>query len=204
MQKEKVLEENYLHIATSVSINNNKMKEDIIREIELPEGVSASFTDGVLQIKGPKGENSRKFSHPAMQSKVEQNKVVLLFKKGTRREKKLISSFTAHIKNMVAGVQEAHKYLVKICSGHFPMNVAISGSEIVIKNFLGESVPRKAQIIDSTEVKIDGTQITITSCDKEKAGQMAARIESLCRITNRDRRIFQDGCYIIEKAGKAI
>ena len=40
--------------------------------------------------------------------------------------------------------------------------------------------------------------------DKEKAGMMASRIEQAARVTNRDRRVFQDGVYITEKAGEAI
>ena len=55
---------------------------------------------------------------------------------------------------------------------------------------------------EGTEVKVDGNEITISSVDKEKAGLMAAKIENLCRVSNRDIRIFQDGCYITHKAGK--
>ena len=84
------------------------------------------------------------------------------------------------------------------------MNVSISGQELIIKNFLGESVPRKVTILPGADVKVNGTEIIVSGSDKEVAGQTAARIENLCRITNRDRRIFQDGCYIIEKAGKSI
>ena len=82
------------------------------------------------------------------------------------------------------------------------MNVSVTGKELVIKNFLGESVPRRVGITPGAEVKIDGTEILVTSPDKEIAGQVASRIENLCRITNRDIRIFQDGCYIVNKGGK--
>ena len=52
------------------------------------------------------------------------------------------------------------------------------------------------------EVKIAGTEIVVSAADIELAGITASKIENLCRITNRDRRIFQDGCYITQKAGK--
>lgn len=178
------------------------MKADLKNEIELSEGVTAQLNDTILVVKGPKGEVSRDFIHPKVKVTVEGNKIVLFAAKATKSEKTVLGTLSAHIKNMVAGVQEPFTYKIKICSGHFPMNVSVSGNDLVIKNFLGESVPRKVELVQGTEVKVNGDEIVITSCDKELAGQMAGRVENACRITNRDTRIFQDGCYIIHKAGK--
>ena len=170
----------------------------------MPTGVSAKLDGVSLKVKGPKGEAQRVFLHPKVNISVDVNKVVLEAPKGTKREKKMVGSFSSHIKNMIKGVQEPHLYKLKICSGHFPMNVTVSGQEFVIKNFLGESVPRKVTLPKGVEVKISGTDIAVSCADKELAGQAAAKIESLCRITNRDIRIFQDGCHITHKAGKDV
>jgi len=180
------------------------MKIDILKEIEFGEGVTAELDKAFLKVKGPKGEVSREFFHPKISISIDNGKVVLSANKGTKREKIMIGSFQAHIRNMVKGVTEPFVYKLKICSGHFPMNVSVSGNQVVIKNFLGEAVPRKVEFAQGVEVKINGTEIVITSSDREAAGQTAAKIESLCRVTDRDRRIFQDGCFIIEKAGKQI
>ncbi len=180
------------------------MKDDIVREVELKEGVTAQLQGHSLTVKGPKGEVTKYFANPKVSVAVEGNKIVLKSIKATKREKTVIGSFEAHIKNMVQGVQEPHVYKLKICSGHFPMTVTVSGNELTIKNFFGEAVPRKVKLIEGADVKVNGTDIVITSADKEKAAQNAARIEALCKITKRDKRIFQDGCYIVEKAGKAI
>ena len=180
------------------------MKIDLRKEIELPEGVTVNLENGLIKLKGPKGEVERSFHHPKINLVIEDKKIVLTAVKGTKREKTIIGSYEAHIKNMVKGVQEEFVYKLKICSGHFPMNVAVSKEELTIKNFLGESVPRKAKIISGVNVKINGEEIVVSGPDKETAGQMAGRIESLCRITNRDIRIFQDGCYLTHKAGKEL
>lgn len=180
------------------------MKEDLRKEIELKEGVTAQVEGNMLKIKGPKGEVQRKFPHSKISMTVEEGKVVFTVKKASKREKTVMGSFASHVKNMVDGSVEPHIYKLKICSGHFPMNVAVAGRELTIKNFIGEAVPRKVKLVEGADVKINGTEIVVTSCDKEAAGQAAAQIESLCRVTNRDRRIFQDGCYIIHKAGKDI
>ena len=102
---------------------------------------------------------------------------------------------------MIKGSSQNHVYTMKICSGHFPMNVTVDSSNVMIKNFLGEKVPRKARILDGVKVQVQGDIILVNGLDKEKVGQTAATIEQTTRITNKDRRIFQDGCYIISKPG---
>jgi len=178
------------------------MKEDLKKEIVLVENVNAQLDETILTVKGPKGEIKRNFLHPKVLISIESGKIILTASKATKREKKIIGSFEAHIKNMVRGVQEPYVYKLKVCSGHFPMNVSVSGNELIIKNFLGESVPRKVNLLPGVDVKVNGQEIVVSGPDKEAAGQMAARIETLCRITGRDNRIFQDGCYITHKAGK--
>lgn len=180
------------------------MKADIIREVEMPSGVSARIAEALLTVKGPQGEVSRDFTHPKVSVAINGNKIVLTALKGSRREKTIIGAFESHIRNIVQGVHDPHVYKLKICSGHFPMNVSVSGQEFIIKNFLGESVPRKVMFAKGVDVKITGADITVTSPDPELAGQTASKIEQLCRITNRDMRIFQDGCYIVSKPGKGV
>ena len=116
----------------------------------------------------------------------------------------MVKTYKAKLKNNLIGVNEGYTYKLKICSGHFPMNVGVNGTEFTIKNFLGEKVPRTITLKEGASVKIEGEQIIVESIDKEKAGQVAADIEQLTRVTNRDNRIFQDGIYITEKAGKII
>ena len=84
------------------------------------------------------------------------------------------------------------------------MNASISGTMLVIKNFLGEKVPRTLQLNGGAEVKIDGDLINVSSVSKEIAGQVSADIEQLTRRPGYDTRIFQDGIYIINKDGKEL
>ncbi|MDP3698115.1 MAG: 50S ribosomal protein L6 [Nanoarchaeota archaeon] len=180
------------------------MKDDLTREIELKSGVTAQLQGNMLKIKGPKGEIIRSFLHPKINLSIEGNKIVLFAPRSTKREKTMLGSFESHIVNMVQGVVEPYVYRLKICSGHFPMSVSVAGNEVVIKNFLGEAVPRKVEIMKGAEVKVTGEEIVVSSPDVEVAGQTAAKIETACKITNRDRRIFQDGCYITHKADKSV
>jgi large subunit ribosomal protein L6 len=184
------------------------MRESKEKRIEgkvlLPEGVSATLSGSVLSVKGKNGEVKRAFNQPNITLELEGNEILFKATKNTKREKKIIGSFTAHLKNMIKGVTEGHKYILKICSGHFPMNVSVSGHDLVIKNFLGEKTPRTLKLKKGVDVKVEGDQIIVESVNKELAGQVSADIERLTRRTNYDTRIFQDGCYIIMKDGKEI
>ena len=101
---------------------------------------------------------------------------------------------------MLDGLSEGFKYKLKICSGHFPMSVNVEGSKLKIKNFLGEKIPREATLLKGVKVEVKGNEISLEGSDIEKLGQTASNIEQSTRITNRDRRVFQDGIYIVEKA----
>ncbi len=177
-------------------------KERLRKEIEIPEGVQVIIDDGTVKVKGPSAEISRKLTYPTLQIKIEDNKIVLDPIKLTKKEKMMINTFVAHLSNMIKGSQEPFVYKIKIASSHFPMNVTVQGNEVIVKNFFGEKVPRKARIMDNVKVEVSGDIITVTSNDKEAAGQTAANLEQSTRITNRDRRVFQDGLWIIDKAGK--
>lgn len=172
--------------------------------IELPEGCTVEIANGMISVKGSKGEVKKNLFNPIVSIKSENNTIKISTKTQGKKNKKIVNTYKAHIKNMFKGSNEGHTYKLRICSGHFPMSVEVKGNEFMIKNFIGEKVPRTLAIREGTEVKIDGTEITVESLDKEKAGQMAASIEQLTRRSGFDKRIFQDGIYITEKDGKAM
>lgn len=178
-------------------------KENITEKIELPESVEAVLDNQSVVLKGPKGEDSEKIPRKIF-VKAEGNTIVISAVNATKREKKLIGTVRANLKNMIKGVSVGHAYKMKICSGHFPMNVSVSGSELVIKNFFGEKVPRKLKIPEKVSVKVQGDEITIESHSKRLAGQTAASIEAITSRSDYDRRVFQDGIYIISKDGKIL
>lgn len=182
------------------------MKQDIIKEIQVPQDVKIHLQDSTVIVTGAKGELKRNFPCGKIRMEQQQDKVILKAERTTKREKKMIGTIAAHIKNMILGVREEFEYKLQICSVHFPMHVSIDAANhaVIIKNFLGEVKERKAEILENVDVKVEGDIITVISADKEKAGQTALNIEKTTRIKTRDRRVFQDGIFIVEKAGKKI
>jgi len=181
-----------------------KMKGSINKEIEIPSGVTLSYVEKVIIAKGPKGQVEKKIFFPNINVQIEDGKITMSCVSGGKKEKMLIGTFSSHIRNLIKGSVEGYTYKLKICSGHFPMNVSVTKGKFIVKNLLGEKIPRELLLKEGASVKIDGHEITVESTNKEIAGQVAADIEKLSRRNNFDRRIFQDGIYITEKDGKKI
>ena len=186
-------------------VSEPAVKEQVI----MPEGVTPSLERGLLSLKGSQGSVSREFIYPKIDVAIDKTEdgltaVFISSPLYTLREKKIIRTFRAHIRNMVKGVTEGHEYKLKICSGHFPMNVTVKGQTIEVKNFFGESVPRTYSFSDDVKVAVNGESVVVTGIEKELVAQTAASIEKLTRRVGFDRKVFQDGIYIVEKDGKAI
>lgn len=180
------------------------MKKEIFQNIEIPKGVESNIEGNTLIVKGSEGENKRTFKIGKLKFEKKDNQIIIRDMKATKKEKKRINTIASHIRNMIKGVQEKFEYKLKICFSHFPITVEIKDQEVIIKNFLGEKIPRKVKIFRDVDVKVDGSIISITSFDKESAGQVAANFETATKIRGRDKRIFQDGIFIINKAGREI
>jgi len=175
------------------------MKKLIEQKIEIPEGVEVKIEDGLVSVKGPAGENGREFKIHKIELKKDGKEILIKCTKATKTEKKMINTIASHIKNMVNGVLDKFEYQLKICSSHFPITVKIEGQKVLIKNFLGEKIDRSCKIPLGAEVEIQKELIIVKSVDKEIAGQAAANFEKATKVRGRDRRVFQDGIYIIKK-----
>lgn len=172
--------------------------------IAIPENVEVQIDGNLLKFKGPKGENARRFSHPSVEINKKDNSLILSSKKDSKKEKSIIKTFKAHLRNLIKGAAEGFVYKVRACSSHFPMSLSVEGDKVLIKNFFGEKVPRKAKIMEGVSVNIEGNDMIIEGTDIEKVGQTAANIEKSTKIRRRDRRVFQDGCYLYQKGEEII
>ena len=101
---------------------------------------------------------------------------------------------------MVKGVTDGFTYNLKAVYSHFPMTLAVKGNVFVVNNYFGERVPRNADILEGVEVKVNNkVEVVVSGIDKENVGQTAANIERCVTVKNRDRRVFQDGIYLVGK-----
>lgn len=173
---------------------------EVTETIHVPSGVTVTITGSTVKVKGKSGELAREFQSPMIQLKKEGNDVLVHADLPRKKTRALVGTWSAHIRNMVKGVQEPYEYKLKVCYSHFPIKIKVQGETVVIENFLGERTPRKARIMGAgTKVKASGEEVVVTGPDLEAVSQTAANMEQACVIRNFDPRVFQDGIYITSK-----
>lgn len=173
-------------------------------DMDIPEGASVEIGENSITAKGERGELSKALNIGKIKVSKKDNKIVLSSGSSRRKDLALLGTLRGDIRNIIHGVSDGIEYKLKIVYSHFPMSVKVQGNEVMIENFLGEKYPRKADILEGVNVEIKGQDVTVSGIDKENVAQTAANMEQATRIKNLDPRVFQDGCYIIEKDGKAL
>ena len=175
--------------------------DHIKHTIVLAEGVTASVAENVITL-GKEGETiCREFVHPRVSATVTSESIEVYCDLPRRKERALAGTWAAHLRNMNRGLSEGFEYRLKAVYSHFPMTLKVEGDTLTITNLFGERVPRRAALSPDVTVKIENkTEVIVTGADREKVGQTSANIERACRIRRRDRRVFQDGVYIVSKS----
>lgn len=178
----------------------------IIHNIPLSDGVEAKLSgDGLVTISGEKGTVSRRFIHSKVRISSNGEGLVVECDLPRKKDKAICGTWNAHLRNMNKGVSEGFTYKMKAVYSHFPMTMKVDYGigKFIVNNYFGEKVPREANLPwPESEVKVqvkNKTEVIIEGVDKEKVGQTTANIERCCTVKKRDRRVFQDGIYLVEK-----
>lgn len=168
--------------------------------IEIPEGVAVTVEGSAVTVKGPGATLTRDFSKTPVEIVVEDGHVVVRALSKRRKHRANAGTVAAHIRNMILGSQKPWRYKLKIVYAHFPMKVEVKGNKVIISNLRGAKTPIEVPIVPNTKVEVKGSDIIVTSHDKEAAGIMAGRLEIATKLPpSFDQRKFQDGIYIVEK-----
>lgn len=144
------------------------------QSVVIPEKTEVTVEGPVVSVKGPLGELSRDI-HPAVTVAVEEGEVVVTPKDESQLAQALWGTFSSHVKNMVAGVNEAfQKKLVVEGVGY---RVSLSGKNLEL--LVGFSHPVVLEVPENITVEVEKNTITVSGADKEKVGQFAAEIRAV-------------------------
>jgi large subunit ribosomal protein L6 len=171
-------------------------------ELSIPSGVNVEIRDNgkEIRIKGKKGEIVKNYYHPLLEIEKKDNTIYVKAKKDNAKMRAIEKTVCSQLKNAFDGVEKGYRCKLVVLYEHFPISVAMENRTLKVSNYYGERKPRLIEIPEGVDVKVSKKEITVEGPDKELVGDVAARIQQGVQIKNRDRRRFQDGIYVVEKA----
>lgn len=173
------------------------------KPIPVPAGVTVTVDKRRVSVKGPKGQLEHTF--PAGVSITVEGNVVNVARESDVKEHRAFHGMTrALVANMVQGVKEPWTKVLEIHGTGFR---ASAGKDVELD--VGFSNRVKVPIPAGLDVKIDDKSrpvvVTITGCDKQRVGQLAAELRKVRPPTpySDNKGIRYRGEQIRKKAGKA-
>ncbi len=172
--------------------------------IQLPKGVTFSFADHVVTVKGPKGE-LKQVIDPDFKITLENGEVVVQRPTEQKRHKAMHGLYRSLISNMVEGVSNGYKRQLELIGVGYKataqgnvldLNLGYSHSVIL-------GIPSELKVV-ATQEKGQNPTITLEGIDKQLIGQVAAKIKSLRSVEPyKGKGIRFVGEFVRRKAGKA-
>lgn len=143
--------------------------------IELPQGVSAQIADGVISVKGPKGELKQELLSTVKVEIGNEDIKVSVVDAEDKKQRALWGLYRSLIKNMVEGVAKGFSRQLEVNGVGY--KVAGGGKKL---NFsLGYSHPIDFDLPEGINATVEGKIITLSGFDKQLLGETAARIRRL-------------------------
>ena len=150
--------------------------------ISIPAGVNVTLSNGLVSVKGPKGELSQKVDSSII-VKVENNEITFEIDENSPVNYKQKAAFhglyRSLVHNMVVGVSEGYKKVLELVG----VGYRVSNQGNVIEFSLGYTHPIFIEL--PAEVKVETKSernqnpiLMLESCDKQLLGLICAKIRS--------------------------
>jgi large subunit ribosomal protein L6 len=146
--------------------------------IKIPSGVSISEKDGVVTVKGPKGELTQAVN-PDIKVEIENGTLTVSRPSDSINHRSLHGLYRALINNMVTGVSEGYKKQLELVG----VGYRASNTGQVLELSLGYThniyleLPKEVKVETKTE-RNKNPLIILESNDKQLLGQVCAKIRS--------------------------
>lgn len=161
--------------------------------------MQVEIADNLVVAKAGQKKVWKKFEAKKIKISQENGCVVVFSQNGKKKSVAVVNSIASAVQNLFFGLEKDFEYRLEIVYSHFPINVSVKDGFVEISNLGGAKMPRKGKIIGSAKVVVKGKEVIVSAPNKEEAGQTSANIESAAKILGKDKRIFQDGVYIVSK-----
>ena len=143
------------------------------RIITVPAGVTVEESEGIVTVKGPKGELKQAMLKDIT---MKQEGTELTLERKNENAKAMHGTMNALISNMIIGVTNGYEKGLEIIGVGYRFNV--QGKTLVIN--AGYSHPVKIEIPEGLTVESNSnTEITVKGIDKVQVGEFAANIRKV-------------------------
>ncbi|MBM7824943.1 MULTISPECIES: 50S ribosomal protein L6 [Arcanobacterium] len=143
--------------------------------IAIPSGVEVKIDNGVVTVKGPKGELSQAVPAP-IEVALEDNQVVVTRPNDERVSRSLHGLTRTLINNNIIGVTEGYKKAMEIVGTGY--RVVAKGKDLEFS--LGYSHTIFVEAPEGITFEVEGpTKFAVSGISKQQVGEMAARIRKL-------------------------
>jgi large subunit ribosomal protein L6 len=168
--------------------------------ITIPKGVTAKLLDGVITVKGPRGELTRTLN-PNVAVEVDQTAVRILRQDDSIQSRSLHGLTRALVSNMVTGVSEGFVKGMEIQGTGY--RAEVQGSILSLN--LGHSHPLQYVLPPGIKATVERqTIIRLEGIDKELLGQTAAKIRAFRPVEPyKGKGVRYTGEHVHRKVGKA-
>lgn len=169
-----------------------------MEEMIIPKDTKVEINGDIVKVSGKLGTNERHINDSLVNVKLDGDKLTIeptTFKKLKGKADKSLVTTLKEIQNDVDGVNEYFEAHMEIVFSHFPITVEVNGNKLMIKNMLGERVPRECNIVGNTKVEVKSKSVRLYGTKKDDVMQTAANIRTITKVKHKDERIFQDGIY---------
>ena len=169
--------------------------------VEVPGDVTVTVQDKTVTVKGAKGEMNLILS-PMTDAELKDNQLIVSRIQETKAARSIHGTMRSLIANMVEGVSKGFKKELEINGVGF--RAQLDGTTITM--LLGYSHPIIFPVPEGVQVTIpDPTRIVVESCDKQKVGQVSARLRSFYPAEPyKGKGVKYKGEHIRRKAGKTV
>lgn len=169
--------------------------------VPIPSGVSVTVNGRVIVVAGPKGELQATL-HPSVTVVIQDGIVVVSVRRPDRPDERALWGLWRNlIRNMIVGVTSGFSKTLEIIGVGY--KAAVSGQTITLN--LGFSHPVSMELPNGVVASLDKNILTVSGCDKQAIGQVAANIRHLRPPEPyKGKGIKYSGEIIRRKAGKAV
>ena len=169
------------------------------KHIVIPAGVTVTVADGVVTVKGTKGELSHAYN-TVLNVTVENNEVIVTRPNDEKFTRSIHGTTRALIQNMIKGTTDGFEKVLEIIGVGY--RAQLQGKTLVVN--AGYSHPVNLEIPEGLTVTVPNpTEVHVAGCDKQLVGQFAANVRIIRKPEPyKGKGIRYQGEYVRRKEGK--